>query len=100
MATSRTGTAAHKRMRTIVLAEAQARGVINCPGCRVELDYRDGRAPNGAQADEIVPFARAGETSSDPNDWQVLCAKCNQRKGDRGWIQTDDAPPFPLSREW
>lgn len=101
MATSRTGTAVHKRMRRIVIAEAKARGLTHCPPCGNELDYTDGKAPHGAQADEIVAYAHSGVTSTDPNDWQVLCAKCNQRKG-KGFTRSDapNVDPWPQSRPW
>jgi len=100
MATSRTGTALHKRMVRTVMAEAQARGVTHCPACKVELDYVNRTAPNGAHADEIVPFAVRGETSSDPNDWQVLCATCNQSKGAKGWDATNGQAPYPTLIAW
>ena len=99
MATSRTGTATHKRMVRIVKAEAQAQGITHCPGCRVELDYNDGTAPNGAQADEIVPFAITQATSTDPSDWQVLCRDCNRDKSDKTAF-TPKTVQYPHSRAW
>jgi hypothetical protein len=86
-------------MVRIVKAEAQAQGITHCPGCRVELDYSDGTQPNGAQADEIVPWAKTGVTSTDPRDWQVLCRTCNRTKSDKTAV-TLPAIRYPLSREW
>jgi len=100
MTTSRTGTAVHKRMVKIVLAEARSRGITNCPACNTELDYVNRTAPNGSHADEIVAFAVTGETNTDPNAWQVLCATCNQSKGAKGWDATNGEPPYPTSRAW
>lgn len=106
MATPRSATALHKRMRRVVLAQARARGVTNCPGCQVELDYDStDRPPNAAEADEIIPFAVTRKTSEDPDDWQVLCRTCNRQKSDK--IPGEDdasgldlANPYPLSRAW
>lgn len=100
MTTSRTGTAKHKRMVRIAKQEAQAAGITHCPACGVELDYVNCTAPNGAHADEIIAYQVRGYTSTDPTHWQVLCATCNQRKGNRSWAKTDDRPPFPLSGTW
>jgi len=99
MPTSRSGTATHKRMVRIVKAEAQNRGVTHCPGCKTPLDYTDGTAPNGAQADEIVPFAVTGITSTEPSDWQVLCRDCNRAKSDKT-IAVLPAVRYPHSRDW
>lgn len=98
MVTSRTGTSVHKRMVAKTLTAARAQGVTHCPGCNNELDYEDRTSKHGAHADEIVPYAVRGYTSTDINDWQVLCATCNQRKGKKIW--EDGEPPYPLSREW
>lgn len=104
MATSRSSTTAHKRMRGIVIATAIAQGITHCPSCGVELDYdAKDRPPNAPEADEIIPFAKTGVTSTDPADWQVLCRTCNRRKSDK--MPGDDnghavANPYPLSRAW
>lgn len=100
MATSRTGTSVHKRMAREVTADAQARGITHCPSCGHELDYEDRRSTHGAQADETTPYAATGTTSTDPSQWQVLCAQCNQRKGARNWAGTDGDNPWPQSRQW
>ena len=102
MAASRSSTTVHKRMRRTVLGQAQAQGITHCPLCRVELDYTSKtRPPNAAEADERIPFAVTGKTSTDAADWQVLCGTCNRKKGDR--VGTKGAAwenPYPLSRAW
>ena len=101
MATSRTGTSVHKRMVKVAITEAIAQGLTLCPNCNNPLDYDDRTSRHGAQADEIVAYAKTGHTSTDPTHWQVLCALCNQRKSDgyRGSTSSDVAP-FPHSRWW
>ncbi len=100
--TPRSATTAHKRMRRIVLATAQAQGITHCPSCKVALDYVSRtRPPNAAEADEIIPFAVTGVTSQDPDDWQVLCRTCNARKGDKVASNGEaHANPYPHSRSW
>jgi len=89
-------------MRKVALATAQARGITHCPSCGVELDYESkDRPPNAAEADEIIPFAVTGETSTDPADWQVLCGTCNRKKGAQvGEQGAAWENPYPLSRNW
>jgi 5-methylcytosine-specific restriction endonuclease McrA len=81
VATSRTGTATHKRMRKLVLAQAIEQGLLNCPECGVALDFNVSRRPNSPEADEVTPYAVTGRTSTDLKDWQILCRRCNQSKG-------------------
>lgn len=107
MATPRTATATHKRMRRRTLERDRAAGVTHCPGypghpCGVPLDYdTPQRVPNKAEADEIVPFAMTGTTSTNPDDWQTLCARCNQSKGSRSHAtRRDDVDQFPLAAQW
>jgi len=102
VATPRSATTAHKRMRRTVLAQAQASGITHCPTCRVELDYTSKtRPPNAAEADERVPFAVSGVTSTDPDDWQVLCGTCNRKKGANVGVKGEAwANPYPLSKSW
>ena len=83
MTTSRSGTATHKRMRAKILAHAIENGILNCPTCGVELDFNVSRRPNSPEADEITPYVVRGYTSTNLEDWQVLCRQCNQRKGAR-----------------
>lgn len=103
MATPRTATTAHKRMRAATLARDKANGVTRCPSCGIELDYEttDRANPAKAEADEIIPFAVRGYTSTDPDDWQTLCARCNQSKGKK-MPGADDEPErtWPHSRAW
>ena len=102
MATPRTATTKHKRMRRQCLARDKSAGITHCPICGTELDYETPeRKPNKAEADEIVPYALTGTTSTDPDDWQTICAQCNQRKGSKVTPTRDEnVNLFPHSRAW
>ena len=79
MATSRTGTASHKRFRTAVLRRDRRAGIEQCPICGVTLDYSQGLRPNSAEPDHIVPHAHGGTDSAD--NGRTICRRCNQRRG-------------------
>lgn len=105
MAATRTGTTVHKRMRKRTLARDRAAGVTHCPipGCGRELDYDtpDRTNPAKAEADEIVPYSRTQETSTDPDDWRTICAHCNQSRGNRDHVPVEvNVNLFPHSRAW
>lgn len=85
MATSRTGTASHKRWRRHVLREAQQSGVTNCPTCNTELDYTKGLQPNSAEPDHLIPWTHGGRNT--PDNGRVTCRLCNQKRGNKP-IQT------------
>lgn len=80
MATSRTGTAQYKQWRRRVLAAARDSGVIQCPHCRVVLDYDRGLRPNSAEPDHILPHRWGGQNALE--NGRVLCRRCNQSRGD------------------
>ena len=79
MATSRTGTASHKRWRTNVLQAGQNQGITHCPNCGVWLDYEQARKPNSAEPDHIIPHSLGGTNTVD--NGRVLCRHCNQSRG-------------------
>ena len=79
MATSRTGTASHKRWRIAVLQAGINAGITHCPNCRGPLDYTNGRRPNSAEPDHIIPHSLGGENTED--NGRVLCRHCNQSRG-------------------
>lgn len=81
MATSRTGTASHKRFRREVLRAGQRAGITHCPmpGCGVQLDYEVSRQPNSAEPDHLVPWANGGRNTAD--NGRVICRQCNQKRG-------------------
>lgn len=81
MGTSRTGTSHWKGLRQQALREAQARGVTNCPLCGTPLDYTQGRQPNSAEVDHILPHANGGPDELD--NLRVICRHCNQSRGNR-----------------
>ena len=101
MATPRSATTVHKRMRVRTLARDRAAGVTHCPSCKIELDYDtpDRANPAKAEADEIVPYSVRGYTSTDPDDWQTLCSRCNQSKGAKTTPTATTVDPL-ASREW
>ena len=98
MATSRTGTAAWKRLRKHALKEAKANGRTHCPYCRVELDYTVGTNPNSAVPDHVIPYETLGHNNG-PLD--VICKRCNESKGKRAAPKTRqvNSQPF-ISPRW
>lgn len=83
IATSRTGTARWKGVRKQALREAQTQGVTNCPDCGGILNYEQGRLPNSAEVDHIIPHARGGTDTLE--NVRVCCRQCNQRRGSK-WL--------------
>ena len=80
MATSRTGTASHKRFRRDVLNRDRRAGITHCPLCGVLLDYDVGRKPDSAEPDHLLAHALGGTDS--PDNGRTICRKCNQSRGD------------------
>lgn len=81
MGTSRTGTARWKTLRKQALRVAQTTGITNCPTCHTPLNYTQGRLPNSAEPDHILPVSRGGTDTLD--NIRILCRRCNQSKGNR-----------------
>lgn len=82
MATSRTGTAEWKAIRTRMLRRAKRDGVDHCPICGVLLDYTPGiRARNSPEVDHVTSVAQGG--TDDIEQLQVICGHCNRRLGDK-----------------
>jgi 5-methylcytosine-specific restriction endonuclease McrA len=98
MATSRTGTASHKRFRKQVLSQARADGVTHCPLCRVALDYSAGLKPNSAEPDHIIPVARGG--TNDADNGRAICRECNQRRGKGRAMPVAQSRPVVASDIW
>lgn len=109
MATSRTGTASHKRFRKRVLAQGQADGIVNCPcreghrhhagrPCGVKLDYSRGKLPNSAEPDHIVASANGGGDTVD--NGRVICRRCNQSRGKGRSAPRADVKPVRASPIW
>ena len=90
MATSRTGTASHKRFRIAVLQAGRDAGITHCPACGVVLDYDRGRLPDSAEPDHITPWADGGR--NDASNGRVLCRRCNQRRGKGRRLAIDQTP--------
>lgn len=93
MATSRTGTTKYKLWRLAVLRNGRLEGITHCPtlACRVLLDYAEGKKPNSAEPDHIIPYANGGQDVVE--NGRVLCRQCNQSKGNR------QAPGQPKARQ-
>lgn len=101
MATSRTGTAVHKRMRRECLKRDRDRGVTACPLCLVPIAWDTSKQPDSPEADELVPYSLTGKTSTNLDEWQTICRLCNQRKGNRmPALPPVEGIPFPQSRQW
>jgi len=99
MATSRTGTATWKRVRSQALARAQRNGHTNCPHCNTILNYTQGLQPDSAEPDHIIPFAMGGRDHVD--NLVVICRRCNQSKGNKDAPKTKTMPkPLKTSRKW
>ena len=99
MATSRTGTAVWKRVSAQAIRRAQGQGLTHCPVCRVELDYDNRKAPNGASVDHVLSHAYGGADHVD--NTQVICAECNSRKGKGGnTVEAEHVNLFPHSCVW
>jgi 5-methylcytosine-specific restriction endonuclease McrA len=96
--TSRTGTAAWKKVRAQILRRAQRNGITHCPNCKVLLDYKVGRQPHSAEADHIVPHSLGGRDTLD--NGTVLCRRCNQSKGNRAAPKQTTRSPLKTSRDW
>lgn len=99
MATSRTGTATWKRVRGIALYRAKRSGLTHCRHCGIELNYDEGRLPNSAWVDHILPHSLGGRDHID--NVEVICRTCNQSKGNRVAPKAKQAPPpLKTSRRW
>lgn len=79
MATSRTGTRTWKRLAAQAKRAGLAAGIVRCPLCGAWLDYEQGRRPNSAEVDHIMPYSLGG--SDDINNVRIICRKCNQSRG-------------------
>jgi len=102
VATSRTGTARWKLLRTTALRSAQDSGLTHCPcagpcrhhagrPCGVPLDYEQGRTPSSAEPDHITPHARGGR--DELANIRVVCRRCNQARGGRSLRASTPAAP-------
>ena len=75
-----------------------ARAKPECGVCHGFVDKRlDGRHPMGPQVDHKVPFEAGTVSFWNTDNWQLVHARCNQRKG----IGVElEARPFLHTREW
>lgn len=81
MVTSRTGTGQWKRVVKERRRIDQERGLTHCPRCRVRLNWDEGRQPNSAETDHIIPHALGGPDTL--SNSQTLCRLCNQQLGNK-----------------
>jgi 5-methylcytosine-specific restriction protein A len=96
MATSRTGTAAWKRIRAQAIRRAKASGVTHCTECGCLLDYTQGLLPNSAEVDHIIPHSQGGK--DELINCRVICRRDNQSLG--GKQNRKPSPPLKTSRQW
>ena len=79
MATSRTGTAKWKRIRTQALRHAHNTGVTHCSLCRTPLDWTRSKTPASPEPDHIIEHTNGGTDTLD--NLRIICRQCNQRRG-------------------
>lgn len=80
MATSRTGTAAWKRMRTTLI---RTRDHI-CHWCGKPLDPAAPKgSPNAIELDHVVPVSLHPDLAHEPSNLALVCHPCNRSKGNR-----------------
>ena len=79
MATSRTGTAAWKRVAKQRLDHDRDAGITRCPLCGVGLDWINSRRPNSPEPDHIIPWAQGGKDTFE--NTRTICRLDNQRLG-------------------
>jgi len=100
MATSRTGTALHKRMRARAVTAAQTAGQTNCPLCGRWIDWNTHGSKSSPEADEIIPYAETQQTSTDLTNWRIICRHCNQQRGGKLAHKTRTTTTLRTSRDW
>jgi 5-methylcytosine-specific restriction protein A len=98
MGTSRTGTSRWKHLRAQALREAQAQGITHCPECTTPLNYTEGRQPNSAEPDHIIPHANGGQDTLD--NIRILCRRCNQSRGNRSLTPPPATPTTTTLVTW
>lgn len=87
MATSRTGTAAWKRVAAIRRRLDQTAGITRCPICGRHLDWDARRVqgqphnPARVEVDHITPHEHGGRDTLD--NTRCICADCNLRRRSR-----------------
>lgn len=79
MATSRTGTAKWKRLRTQAIRQARRNGQTHCPLCRTEIQWDTHGEPFSPEADHIVEKARGGADALE--NIRIICRHCNGTRG-------------------
>lgn len=101
MATSRTGTARHKNLRTQTIHDARQAGQTQCPICRHLIDW-DGPAgqPRSPEMDHIITVENGGRDTSD--NVRIICRDCNgKRRGrERRARSTAVRDPIVTSQAW
>ncbi len=100
MATSRTGTAAWKNLRTKAIQHALNNGQTNCPECGRWIDWHGTRNPNSPELDHIEAYADTGIAVPTIEDVQIICQACNQAKGGRLGAQKSKKRTLRTSQQW
>lgn len=94
MATSRTGTAAWKRVRSQALKQAQHNGQTHCTECSTWLDWAYSKRPNSPEVDHIIPHSQGGKDALE--NTRIICRHCNQSLG--GKLKPDTRQPITPAR--
>jgi len=101
MASSRTGTTKHKHMRAKAIAKAKREGQTTCPIDGRWIDWDTHGLPSSPEADEIIAYADTGATSTDPDNWRIICLQCNRQLGGQlGAQRSRRSGLLQTSRSW
>lgn len=100
MATSRTGTARHKNLRTQAIHDARSAGQTLCPICRHPIDWDGPRGLRSPELDHIVPVERGGRDVRE--NVRIICGDDNRKRRSRERLARVTAvrDPIVTSQAW
>lgn len=100
MATSRTGTARHKNLRTEAIHDARQAGQTACPICRHLIDWDGPRGLRSPELDHLIPVEHGGRDVS--TNVRIICGDCNRKRRGRERLARSVAvrDPIVTSQAW